>query len=165
MNNTHTLVLLRHSKAGHAATDFERPLTEHGRETARLQGSVMARTVGKIDLALVSAATRTRQTTEYLHYGGLEIEAFQYERSLYANNNASATLDLIREVDEEADTLLVVMHEPAVSELALRLCEPEDGAQILTRGLSTATFAWGTLDVPWKELHTWKLGGLVPPSM
>ena len=54
-----TLVLVRHSKAGHdAPTDLERPLTSKGRTLADKLARSLSRRIGRLDLLLVSRGAR-----------------------------------------------------------------------------------------------------------
>lgn len=164
MEKLKKLVLLRHAKAANTATsDFHRPLSPLGRELAKSQGDAMARTLGGMDLAIVSAATRASETCDALREGGLKIAEVRYESDLYEKNYADAALDLIHEVVSEVQTLLLVFHQPAVSELALRLSIPSDERVVRDGVFSPATFLWGTVEGDWAELKTWHLGGIVNP--
>ena len=161
---TRTLILMRHAKAAGAATDYERPLSDYGREVARAQGSAMLRALGAgVDLALVSAATRARQTFEALHFGGLEVGEVRFEQELYLDSGVQAR-DLIRTVDDSVETLLVLFHQPSVSELAYNLTLPQDEAG-LSGGFSAGTFVVGIVDTAWAELTNWHLSGHYPPTM
>lgn len=144
--------------------DYHRALTAPGLKIAKNQGEVLAHTIGTVDLAIVSAAVRTSQTYDALRDGGLEVGEVQYERGLYEQNFADAVLDYIHEVEPQVQTLLLVFHQPAVAELALRLSvDPADSRQAMDARFSPATFAWGTVDGDWADLESWKLGGIVNP--
>lgn len=129
-----TLVLMRHGEAGFAARDRARPLTPRGREEAASQARAIARVVGGIDVAIVSEATRTRQTLVALRSAGLAVARVWEEASLYARGGEGLLETLrdldrcgiegaVREADDaeagfEADAVLVVGHEPTMSTLA-----------------------------------------------
>ena len=129
-----TLVLMRHGEAGFAARDRARPLTPRGREEAASQARAIARVVGGIDVAIVSEATRTRQTLAALRSAGLAVARVWEEASLYARGGEGLLETLrdldrcgiegaVREADDaeagfEADAVLVVGHEPTMSTLA-----------------------------------------------
>ena len=129
-----TLVLMRHGEAGFAAGDRARPLTPRGREEAASQARAIARVVGGIDVAIVSEATRTRQTLVALRSAGLAVARVWEEASLYARGGEGLLETLrdldrcgiegaVREADDaeagfEADAVLVVGHEPTMSTLA-----------------------------------------------
>ena len=129
-----TLVLMRHGEAGFAARDRARPLTPRGREEAASQARAIARVVGGIDVAIVSEATRTRQTLAALRSAGLAVARVWEEASLYARGG-EGLLETLRDLDRcgiegavresadaeagfEADAVLVVGHEPTMSTLA-----------------------------------------------
>lgn len=144
--------------------DYHRPLTSQGLEIAKAQGGVLAGTIGTVDLAIVSAATRTSQTYEALREGGLEVGEVQFERGLYEHNFADAALEYIHEVEPQVQTLLLVFHQPAVAELAMLLSDdPAAGRQVIEARFSPGTFAWGTVEGDWADLDSWELGGIVNP--
>lgn len=156
---------MRHGKAGNAAMDYHRPLTEKGRETVKAQAAVLANTVGTVDLAIVSAAVRASETYDALRAGGLEIGGVQYERELYERNYADAVMEFIHEVESEVQTLMVVFHQPAMAELSLKLSLPSGGSQaVIDARQAPACFVWGTVEGDWAGLRSWKLGGIVEPQ-
>ena len=129
-----TLVLMRHGEAGFAARDRARPLTPRGREEAASQARAIARVVGGIDVAIVSEATRTRQTLAALRSAGLAVARVWEEASLYARGG-EGLLETLRGLDRcgiegavresadaeggvKAEAVLVVGHEPTMSTLA-----------------------------------------------
>lgn len=129
-----TLVLMRHGEAGFAARDRARPLTPRGREEAASQARAIARVVGGIDVAIVSEATRTRQTLVALRSAGLAVARVWEEASLYARGG-EGLLETLRGLDRcgiegavresadaeggvKAEAVLVVGHEPTMSTLA-----------------------------------------------
>ena len=129
-----TLVLMRHGEAGFAARDRARPLTPRGREEAASQARAIARVVGGIDVAIVSEATRTRQTLVALRSAGLAVARVWEEASLYSRGG-EGLLETLRGLDRcgiegsvresadaeggvKAEAVLVVGHEPTMSTLA-----------------------------------------------
>ena len=147
-----TLILMRHAKAATGRRDFTRPLAQRGREQAAHQAASLARRVGRVDLALVSAATRTMQTVAGLQSGGLVVEAERSEELLYGASWREV-LGLLREVPENTRTVLVVGHEPTMSLTSVMLADEDSPAQAeLHAGFPTATAAigrvenWGQLD-------------------
>ncbi|MEO3785359.1 histidine phosphatase family protein [Actinocorallia sp. B10E7] len=113
------LLVLRHAKAevGLGLADHERPLAERGRRDAAAMGDFLRAQGLEPDLVLCSTALRTRQTLEEL---GLTAPA-RFERSIYTGDGYDL-LDLVHltgaEV-EEARTILLVGHNPAVHELVI----------------------------------------------
>ena len=143
----HTLVLLRHAKAEHTtSTDKKRELAPKGRRQAAELGPLLRDALGRVDLALISSATRTRQTAELLTQG-MDITWSDEHDELYDAGRGDV-LALLRAVPESTRNVLVVGHEPTVSQLARYLHdEPGDrlGADVRL-GVSTATAC--VLDVP-----------------
>lgn len=163
-----TLILMRHAQAALGGYDFDRPLSERGRHNAALQGARLAALLtdssgplgssslgsgGAIDLALVSKATRTRQTFAALHSVGVTAKKVRYRRELYDASWDEAR-ELIRAVDPRVRTLLVLFHQSSVGALAYMLTSPHERDN-LGHGFSPATFAIGRVTEPWSELSQW----------
>ncbi len=136
---TRILWILRHAKAASDAPwggdDQQRPLTARGRRDAAALGKRLATDPVDLDLvaggvpppelALCSAAVRTRQTTDLVAegMGGLPVDAYH---SLYGAD-PDLLFQYVREIDESATSALVVGHNPTVFEAAWRLlAEPTD---------------------------------------
>lgn len=153
----HQLVLLRHAKAEHSASleDHLRPLALAGRRQAAEVGTGL-RAAGLVpDLVIVSSAVRTRQTWDLVR-AGLDVPAdvARISDELYAAGVRSL-LGLLREVEEPAGTVLVVGHEPTVSQTAAALAGPgsDDASVARVRvGVSTATYGVLEIDGTWADL-------------
>jgi phosphohistidine phosphatase len=118
------LLLLRHAKAVPATdplTDSARPLAERGLRDARRIGERLRQHRVRPDLVLSSPATRALQTAELvaatLHYAR---EGIALERRLYLAEPAQL-MAVIAAQSAEAETLLVVGHNPGLTDLAHRL--------------------------------------------
>ncbi|MDB5421205.1 MAG: putative phosphohistidine phosphatase, SixA [Brevundimonas sp.] len=113
------LILMRHAKTERAAAsglDRDRALTERGRQDALLMGRILFEKGLRPDLALVSTATRTRQTWELIQeaFGDVEV---RMEPALY--NASSETLRRhVEAAEDQAGCLLVLAHNPGVHMLA-----------------------------------------------
>ncbi|GHE56698.1 phosphoglycerate mutase [Camelimonas fluminis] len=123
------LMLLRHAKAAwpRDVRDPDRPLADRGRKAAPLMGAYMTQENLLPDLAIVSTATRTRQTWDLV---GEEIaRAFPgetipvvYEPRIYE----ARVEDLLHVIQDDhvvqdgrpAHSLLLVGHNPGFEELA-----------------------------------------------
>lgn len=118
-----SLTLLRHAKSDwtdEVQRDFDRPLNARGRRAAWTMGAHMAEQGLAFDRVLASPAIRVRHTLEEVARGyGRAIDATYDERIYLAS--ASALLDLVREMEEAAERLLLVGHNPGLEELALEL--------------------------------------------
>lgn len=161
------LILLRHAEAGPpGGGDQERPLTERGREMARGVGRRLRELDLRPDLALVSAARRTRETWECLAEGWDAITV-RIEERLYVGA-ADTLLEVLRETETQFGTVLVVAHNPAVEDLARLLvgvADPSSQARLM-QTFSPATFA--VVDVPtadWRDVEPrlGRLEHLIPP--
>src|ERR1051326_8940872 len=110
------LILLRHAKSdwsGIGLKDKDRGLASRGRDSAPRVGAYMAHHALVPDLALVSTATRARDTWSLL------VEAFGkpprvvYEERLY-ETGPRAIFDVIKSIAREIHVLLVVGHNPGL---------------------------------------------------
>ncbi len=150
-----TLVLLRHAKAETPGqqSDFDRKLTTVGESDADAAGSWLADERLYPDLVLCSPAARTRQT-----WLGASIAIAQarpeigspevrYERGLY-DGGATEAFDLLRKVPDSVRTVLVVGHNPWVSEVSVLLIPDDqfDGEEVV---LKTAGLAVHREEGPW----------------
>ncbi|GAB3053582.1 histidine phosphatase family protein [Intrasporangium mesophilum] len=139
----HTLILLRHAKSDWSGgeADFDRPLAPRGRRQAPEAGVWLARHVDRIDLAVVSAANRTRSTWDLV---AAELDAppeTLTEERLYAASDREL-LAVVRELPEDAETVVLVGHNPGLEDLAWTLTgEPV--------ALPTSALAVITLSRPW----------------
>ena len=115
----HRLILMRHAKTERAAAsglDRDRALTPRGHADAALMARELASRGLRPDLALVSTATRTRETWDVLHdaFGDVEV---RMEAKLY-----NAPSDILRRfvegAEEQAGCLLVLAHNPGIHQLA-----------------------------------------------
>src|SRR5258705_4178972 len=147
-----TLILLRHAKAADPndyRTDTERPLRPRGHRDAAAAG-VWLRDVGlRPDAVLCSTAVRTRETLQEL---GLDEVPVVYERRIYLGP-APDTLELIQQTDPDVATLLVVGHNPTISDLSDMLAPDE----LPDTCLATSGIAVHTFTATWQDLATAEL--------
>ena len=126
-----TLVLMRHAKSDYPAgvADHDRPLAARGIREAGLAGDWLRSTLPGVDAVLCSTAVRTRQT---LDRTGIAAPV-SYLQQLY-DTTAGAMLKEINRIDDDVTTLLVVGHEPTVSQVALGLAaRPASNADAVGR--------------------------------
>ena len=121
------LMLLRHAKSDQVAglDDRDRPLAESGRAESLAMGQFMARQELVPALVLVSAALRTQQTWALVAPPLSEAMTERLEPRLY-NASAQSILTLLQETGASMGPLLVVAHNPGLSQLAQRLCGAGD---------------------------------------
>jgi len=113
-----SLVLLRHAKSAYpnGVPDHDRPLAERGVREATLAGEWLRANLPAIDAVLCSTATRARET---LARSGIDAPVHYVER-LYGATPATV-IEQINQVSDDVSTLLVVGHEPTISEVAIIL--------------------------------------------
>lgn len=150
-----TLVVVRHAKAQQAgASDQRRELTARGRADAVAAGAWLADRGLVPDAALVSAASRARQTWEALAQGaGWQLEA-TYDDGLYAAD-PDTVLDVLRQLPESVQTAVVVGHNPTVASLALLLDDGEGEPRATTAmagGFPTCALASFACGRAWADL-------------
>lgn len=138
-----TLILLRHAKAvrAHEAdSDEARGLTGRGRRDAAAAGAAMAEAGLKPTLALVSSATRTRETAAH----GLATFALEtrFEDALY-HAAPESIWDAFAACD--AECVVIVGHNPGIGELTSMLVhQAHDGSKLardIIGNFPTAAFA------------------------
>jgi phosphohistidine phosphatase len=117
---------MRHAHAdwpSYTGRDFERPLTQRGLDEARAC-AIALRTAGLTpELTLASPARRTRQTAEIL---GTELQLPSQSLCLVdaLYNAGPATLETeLRRAQGDRKLVLLIAHNPGVSELARRLAK------------------------------------------
>lgn len=156
---TRWLFLVRHAQAeSFAEADHARELTVRGREDAAAAGRWLGAFVEAHDAApgaaVVSDAVRARETWEALADAAGWDLLVHPDRALYDADPASA-LDLVREVDPAARSLVVVGHNPTIGVL-VQLLQDGDGedeaVDAAAGGQPTAAVA--ALEVPgeWADL-------------
>lgn len=113
-----TLIVVRHAKSDWTvpASERERPLAPRGRRQAPAAGQWISTHLGQPDLAVVSVATRARQTWDLIA-GELPARPAERIEAAAYTFSAAGLLDLVRELPEDARAVALVSHNPAVEEL------------------------------------------------
>ena len=113
-----TLVVIRHAKSdwGVPAGDRERPLAARGRRQAPHVGLWNAAHLDPLDVAIVSPATRARQTWELAAAELPTPPPVRVEPDAYAFDG-EALLEIVARLPTDATTAALVGHNPAVEEL------------------------------------------------
>jgi phosphohistidine phosphatase len=124
------LLLLRHAKSAWPdVPDHERPLARRGQRDAPVMGRWL-RAAGHVpDQVLCSTALRARETWQLAQAGLGATPPASFDDGIY-QSSAVQLLDLIRRAPPAARTLLIVGHDPAISELALRLTATTSPADV-----------------------------------
>lgn len=164
-----TLLLMRHAKSAYPAGlgDHQRPLNKRGRQEAAVAGDVIRAMTGApvgsgwpsgsggIDMVLCSTAQRTRET---LQRTGIQAPT-EFSDAIY-EATAPAILDQIRDLGQQAGTVLVIGHAPGIPGLLADLIAQagldgtSDQARELfqRRGFPTSAVAVLRTSQQWAEL-------------
>jgi phosphohistidine phosphatase len=146
---------MRHSKAEQVGpTDFERELSPRGRADGVATGAWLSAQGLLPGCAMVSAATRTRQTWEAVAEGaGWDLEP-TFDHGLYAADPDTA-LDLLRTLDDDCRTTIVIGHNPTMAYLAQLLDDGEgdvEASNTMVTGFPTSAVAVFAYDGSWADL-------------
>ncbi|PSM40931.1 phosphohistidine phosphatase [Streptomyces dioscori] len=116
------LVVLRHAKSAwpDGVPDHERPLASRGRRDAPAAGRALADADCLPDLALCSTAVRARETWDLAAAQWGTPPPVRHDARLYGAE-VPELLDVVREAPAEAETLLLIGHNPGLEELVLTL--------------------------------------------
>jgi phosphohistidine phosphatase len=139
------LLLLRHAKSDWSRPgqpDRDRVLSERGRLAAPLMGAYMKSHGLMPDLALVSPATRTRETWNLVAAALQNPPPARFEAAIY-EQGPEALLELIQTAPDSAKTIVVVGHNPTFHAVALDLVGAGDieARRKLTEKFPTAALA------------------------
>jgi phosphohistidine phosphatase len=152
-----TLLVLRHAKSSWsdpARDDHERPLNERGRRDAPRMGDLVREYRLIPDLIISSDAVRAQLTAEAVAEAARYAGQILLDRRLYVASPADI-LSLLQTVRENAETIMIVGHNPGLEELVEHLTgERQD--------LPTATLAQIELPIDhWRDLKLSTRGTLL----
>ncbi len=118
-----TIFLLRHAHAVNDKNDdFNRVLSETGIIKCISLANTLKEYIQNIDLILSSPSLRTKQTIEnILSY--LDIaKKIQYDQDLYTAS-VNSLFQNLRSLNDDNKNILIISHNPAISELGLFLAK------------------------------------------
>jgi phosphohistidine phosphatase len=147
-------VLLRHAKSAYpeGVADHDRPLAPRGRREAGLAGKWLRANLPGIDAVLCSTAIRARET---LAHTGIDAPA-RYVDRLYGATPGSVIEEITR-VGNEVAALLVIAHEPTMSQVALGLAGSDTAnnaaAERISTKFPTSAIAVLRLGGSWQDLE------------
>jgi phosphohistidine phosphatase len=135
-----TLVLMRHAKSDWSGDepDLERPIATRGRRQAREAGQWLDQHLVDLELVLTSPAKRARSTWKV---AGAECR----HRPLVATDDRIYTLgdrdllSVLRNVDDDISSMLLVGHNPGLDELVTRLSG--ERVEMLTSAIAVLRFS------------------------
>lgn len=141
------LAILRHAKSdwGHSGlSDFERPLNERGRDAAETMRRELVRRHLSFDVILSSPSTRTRETLDRIGLAGRT----RWIEEIYLAS-AATLLIIVRSLPEDAESALIVGHNPGLQEIVLSLArvDPEGLRKRVLAKYPTAALALLDLDI------------------
>jgi phosphohistidine phosphatase len=143
-----TLFLLRHAKSSwdHASVpDFERPLNARGRTAAETMAGVLRERNLNPDLIVSSPAARAKETIEIIIQSAQLPGLLRFDQRIY-EAPVGRLLEVVSELDNEAQTVLLVGHNPGFEQLVSVLTGQSES-------LSTAALAKITFDIPdWADV-------------
>lgn len=150
------LILLRHAKAEQGEiglADIDRPLAADGKIAARAAGAWLGSHGVLPEQVLCSPSRRTRETWEGVgqgigQAGDDDLPTVRYESVIY-DGAAFDVLNLLRQVTSGTKTLLLIGHNPTVSELSNLL----DPMQAAADWLGTCDMVVHQLDGDWGDLR------------
>ncbi|WP_159766569.1 SixA phosphatase family protein [Streptomyces sp. HM190] len=150
------IVLFRHAKADWPqVSDHERPLADRGRMDAAVAGRKLADSGISFDLALCSTAVRTRETWKLAVHELPERPKTVYEERIYEASPGDL-IALLNETPDDAQTVLLVGHNPGVQALAEILAGHSEGnarERMSRRDFPAAAYAVITFEGSWKSLE------------
>lgn len=143
------IILIRHAKSdwdNPSLPDYDRPLAARGLEDAPKMAALLKNRAIKVDGILSSTAKRAKQTAQITaQVLGIPETSMEWDRSLY-HASADHLLHVIQAQPTHLQTLILVGHNPGLTELIVRLGVNLDN-------LPTAgQFAFTVLSDDWKNL-------------
>lgn len=116
-----TVYLIRHAKSSWSnpdLKDFERPLNSRGERDAKMMAKQLKEKVKSFDLVLSSTAVRAKETSGILFSDKhLHADDIQFEKDLY-HASAKKIRKFIAETSDDLKNLVIVAHNPGLTELA-----------------------------------------------
>jgi phosphohistidine phosphatase len=121
-----TLILVRHAKSSwndQAQRDIDRPLNDRGRHDAPLMAQRLLQRGSLPQRILCSPALRTVTTAEiFANQLAIPNELIQHERQIYLASSGHL-LHLVQHQDNNIDTIMMVGHNPALTDFFNDLCK------------------------------------------
>lgn len=163
-----TLWLARHAHSGEAGPgvrDFDRPLSDRGRRAVPAVAlRLKSRNAALPQRIVCSPAARTLETAElFALQFGLEETDIEPEGALYLAGE-SRLLESCRQLDDSFGAIMLVGHNPAVTELLNRFCDNVSVDHVPSGGCACLLFdveSWSELAPGNAELHSFDHPSLI----
>ncbi len=142
------LYLLRHAKSDWSdgiLEDFDRPLSERGRRDAPLIGAYLAACAASPGLVLCSSARRTVQTWDLIGRRLDGAPRCELREDLYLAT-PDRIIAAIRSVDEAADSMMLIGHNPGIHAAAVSLAAAGTDRLVSRMRLKYPTGALAVID-------------------
>jgi phosphohistidine phosphatase len=152
------LILLRHAKSAWPdVPDHDRPLAGRGRRAAPAAGRWLRESGYVPDLVLCSTALRARETWQLAEEELGAHPRTRFEQRVYGAS-AAELQELAHETPSGVRTLMIVGHEPTMSDLTLQLAGDDRGAALdrVSDKFPTAAIAILAFTGSWPELRPGK---------
>ncbi len=147
------IFLVRHAKSSWKnpnLSDRHRPLNKRGKQNAPMMAERLREREELPDLIVASPAKRAQSTAKRIAKGiGYNLENIATDEMLYFQD-MEGVLDVIRRTDERYQSVMVIGHNPEMTELLNNL------VGFITGNMPTCAIATMEFDGDWTNL---KLGG------
>jgi phosphohistidine phosphatase len=117
-----TLVLMRHAKSDWSGdeTDLERPIAARGRRQAKEAGQWLDEHLADLDFVVTSPAKRARSTWQVAGGECRHRPIVETDERIYRLEDRDL-LAVLRDIDDDISSTLLVGHNPGLDELVARL--------------------------------------------
>ena len=144
------IYLVRHAKSSwkdKLLSDRQRPLNKRGKENAPVMAERLRARGGQPDLIISSPAKRARMTAKKLAAGiGYDFEQLATDERLYFHD-MEGVLEVIQDTPESAQSVMVVGHNPDMTELLNLL------AGHVTGNMPTCAIATLSIKGKWQDVR------------
>tara|TARA_B100000315_G_scaffold260532_1_gene322661 strand:+ start:3976 stop:4500 length:525 start_codon:yes stop_codon:yes gene_type:complete len=123
-----TIFLLRHAKSSWTdpeTDDFDRPLNDRGKRNAAQIGNHLAENSICPDIILCSAAARAQETLSHIRPYLPDNQLIEIFGELYLAS-AVTIMKFVEKVEETANSVMIIAHNPGLHELVLDLAGREN---------------------------------------
>jgi phosphohistidine phosphatase len=143
-----TLVLMRHAKSDWSGDepDLDRPIGSRGKRQARESGRWLAEHLPGLDFVITSPAKRARSTWKAAAKAYGDPRWIDTDERIYTLDERDL-LTVLREIDDDVASTLLIGHNPGLDELVTRLT----GEQV---DMVTSSLAVMTFEGDWSDLST-----------
>lgn len=122
------LILIRHAKSSWSnpsLDDFDRPLNKRGKRDVPFMARLLSGKNIHPDIIISSPAKRTKLTAlEFAKQLGIESNAIQWNDKLYLAS-LTTLLKILKKLDDNVKIVLLVGHNPGLTDLHNFLCKQE----------------------------------------